>query len=190
MAYRSNAMIRLFYLVSSIDSAKEISDDLHEHGVTDWRFHIVSKDEAGLYTHQLHTASILDRTDLPRYVERGAIAGFVLALAFLVPLALMEVLNMPAAAWIALFIFMVAAGAWVGGFGGIQSENYRIEPFHGDIEAGKYLVMVDSPKNHTPKVKELMTKNHPEATLQGQDSSVNNPFAGKRKRQQKMKQAV
>ena len=53
-------MIRLFYLVSSIDSAKEISDDLHEHDVTDWRFHIVSKDEAGLYTHQLHTASILD----------------------------------------------------------------------------------------------------------------------------------
>ena len=42
-------MIRLFYLVSSIDSAKEISDDLHEHDVTDWRFHIVSKDEAGLY---------------------------------------------------------------------------------------------------------------------------------------------
>ena len=34
-------MIRLFYLVSSIDSAKEISDDLHEHDVTDWRFHIV-----------------------------------------------------------------------------------------------------------------------------------------------------
>ena len=26
-------MIRLFYLVSSIDSAKEISDDLHEHDV-------------------------------------------------------------------------------------------------------------------------------------------------------------
>ncbi|MBE95628.1 hypothetical protein [Marinobacter sp.] len=180
-------MIRLFYLVSSIDSAKEISDDLHEHDVTDWRFHIVSKDEAGLYTHQLHTASILDRTDLPRYVERGAIVGFVLALAFLVPMALLEVLNMPAAAWIALFIFVVVAGAWVGGFGGIQNENYRIEPFHHDIEAGKYLIMVDAPKDHIPKVKELMAKNHPEAKLQGKDSSINNPFAGRRRH--KIKQA-
>jgi len=180
-------MVRLFYLVSSIDSAKEISDDLHQNGVTDWRFHIVSKDEAGLYTHQLHTASVLDRTDLPRFVERGAIAGLVLALAFIVPLALLEVVNMPAAAWIALFIFVIVAGAWVGGFGGIQSENYRIQPFHKDIEAGKYLIMVDTPKQYISKVKELMTKNHPEAELQGKDSSINNPFASRRK--QKIKPA-
>ena len=171
-------MMRLFYLVSSIDSAKDISDDLHEHGVTDWRFHIVSKDEAGLYTHQLHTASVLDRTDLPRFVERGAIIGFVLALVVLLPLALMNVVPLPGAAWIALFAFMVAAGAWVGG--GIQNENYRIKPFHDDIEAGKYLIMVDAPKDHIPKVKELMTKNHPEAQLQGKDSSFNNPFASAR----------
>jgi len=175
-------MIRLFYLVSSIDSAKGISDDLHEHGITNWRFHIFSKDEAGLYTHQLHSASIVDRTDLPRYVERGAIIGFILALAFLLPLALLNILDMPAAAWIALFIFVVVAGGWVAGFGGIQNENYRIKPFHDDIEAGKYLIMVDAPKNHLPKVKELVTKNHPEAVLQGQDSSFNNPFAGKRSR--------
>lgn len=175
-------MIRLFYLVSSIDSAKGISDDLHEHGITNWRFHIFSKDEAGLYTHQLHSASIVDRTDLPRYVERGAIIGFILALAFLLPLALLNILDMPAAAWIALFIFVVVAGGWVAGFGGIQNENYRIKPFHDDIEAGKYLIMVDAPKNHISTVKELVTKNHPEAVLQGQDSSFNNPFAGKRSR--------
>jgi hypothetical protein len=173
-------MIRLFYLVSSIDSAKDISDDLHKHGVNDWRFHIVSKDEAGLYTHQLHTASILDRTDLPRFVERGAIIGFILALMVVLPLSFMEVVPMPPAAWIALFAFIVASGAWVGGFGGIQTENYRIQPFHQDIEDGKYLIMVDAPKKHVPKVKELMTKNHPEAKLQGKDSSINNPFASKR----------
>jgi len=102
-------------------------------------------------------------------------------------MALLEVLNMPAAAWIALFIFVVVAGAWVGGFGGIQNENYRIEPFHHDIEAGKYLIMVDAPKDHIPKVKELMAKNHPEAKLQGKDSSINNPFAGRRRH--KIKQA-
>ena len=172
-------MVRLFYLVSSIDSAKEISDDLHEHGVTDWRFHIVSKDEAGLYTHQLHSASILDRTDLPRFVERGAIIGFVLALAIVLPLSLTDIVPLPAAAWVAMLAFMVAAGAWIGGFGGIQGENYRIQPFHEDIEAGKHLIMVDTPKEYVPKVKELMTKNHPEAELQGKDSSFNNPFARK-----------
>ncbi|MFN2360200.1 MAG: hypothetical protein ABR522_03855 [Marinobacter sp.] len=115
-------------------------------------------------------------------MERGAIIGFVLALAFLIPLALLNILDLPAAAWIALFIFVVVAGGWVGGFGGIQNENYRLQPFHDDIEAGKYLIMVDAPRTHIPKVKELMTKNHPEAVLQGQDSSFNNPFASKRRR--------
>lgn len=41
-------MIRLFYLVSTIGSVKEISDNPHEHGVTAWRFHVVSADEAEL----------------------------------------------------------------------------------------------------------------------------------------------
>jgi hypothetical protein len=61
-------MRRLFYLVSSIDSAKEISEDLHKNGVTDWRFHVLSKDEAGLYTHNLHSASVSDRTDVVRFM--------------------------------------------------------------------------------------------------------------------------
>ncbi len=174
-------MKRLFYLVSSIDSAEDISDDLHRHGVTNWRFHIVSKDEAGLYTHQLHSASILDRTDLPRFVERGALAGLALAVIVVAPLAMLDLLDLPAAALVVLFCFLIAAGAWIGGFGGIGSENYRLGPYHEAIEAGKYLIMVDAHADHIPKVKELMTKNHPDAELQGWDSSINNPFARKRR---------
>jgi hypothetical protein len=39
--------------------------------------------------------------------------------------------------------------------------------------------MVDTPKAHVAEMKALMTKNHPEAELQGETSSFNNPFAGK-----------
>ncbi|MBS3803024.1 MAG: hypothetical protein KGY54_00625 [Oleiphilaceae bacterium] len=170
-------MRRLFYLVSSIDSAKDISEDLHAHGVTDWRFHVLSKDEAGLYTHNLHTASVKDRTDLVRFVERGLIVGLVLALAIVTPLAISGVFDLPTGAYIGFFLFLVLAGGWLGGFGGIVGENYRIKQFHDDIDAGKYLIMVDAPKEHVPKVRELMKKNHPEAQLQGEDSSFNNPFA-------------
>lgn len=171
-------MIRLFYLVSSIDSAKDISDDLHAHGVTDWRFHIVSKDEAGLFKHHLYSASVLDRTDLPRFVERGVLIGTLAGVLVVGSLSLIVGLNLPMAAWIALFAFSVVAGGWLPGFGGIQSENYRIRPFHDDIEAGKYLVMVDVPKQDEKETKRLMALRHPEAVLQGEDSSFNNPFAG------------
>ncbi|WP_339799082.1 hypothetical protein [uncultured Marinobacter sp.] len=169
-------MKRLFYLAENIDSVQSISDDLHAHDVSDWRFHIVSRDEAGLYTHRLHTASVLDRTDLARYLERGAIIGAVIGVVAILVLAFITGMQWPMAAWIALFLFATAAGAWAGGFGGIGAENYRIRRFHSDIEAGKYLLMIDVPQKHLADMKRLMMLNHPEARLQGVDSSFNQPF--------------
>lgn len=170
-------MKRLFYLADTIDSVQSISDDLHDHGVSNWRFHIISRDEAGLYTHRLHGASVLDRTDLARFMERGAMIGAVIGLVAIVVLGFVMGMQWPIAAWTALFLFATAAGAWVGGFGGIGAENYRIRRFHDDIEAGKYLVMVDVPQKHLEDMKRLMSVNHPEARLQGVDSSYNQPFA-------------
>jgi hypothetical protein len=68
-------MKRLYYLSSSIESVEQVSNDLHEKGITDWNFHIISKDEAGLYSHHLHSASLIQRTDVVRFVERGLISG-------------------------------------------------------------------------------------------------------------------
>lgn len=169
-------MKRLFYLVPSIDSVQNVSDSLHQRGVTDWCFHIVSKDEAGLYTHKLHSASVLDRTDLVRYVERGVLIGALIGACVIVPLLLLEVVDMPAIAWLALFLFSIIAGAWIGGIGGISSENYRIKRFHDAIDVGQYLVMVDVPKKSVDDVKAAMAQDHPDALLQGVGSSFNNPF--------------
>lgn len=170
-------MQRLFYLVDAIDSVQEISDDLHAHGVTDWRFHIVSKDEAGLYNHRLHSASVLDRTDLPRFVERGVLIGATAGVIVVGTLALLIGLEWPIGAWITLFTFSVIAGGWLAGFAGIGTENYRIRRFHDDINAGKYLVMIDVPRRDEDEMKRLMGQRHPEARMQGEDSSFNHPFA-------------
>lgn len=172
-------MKRLFYLVDHIDDVQDISDDLHTRGIKDSRFHIVSKDEAGLYTHRLHRASIFDRTDLARYVERGMLIGLVAGLSFILPAAFWAGLEWPAMAWIALAAFAVMAGGWLGGFGGISAENYRIRRFHNEIEAGKYLVMVDVPKKMAAEIEQEMLEHHPEAMLKAEGSSFNNPFAGR-----------
>ncbi|XOZ33822.1 hypothetical protein ACMDCT_00865 [Halomonadaceae bacterium KBTZ08] len=169
-------MKRLFYLVDQMDNVEAISEDLHDEGITDWRFHILSRDDAGLFTRRLHSATLFDRTDLARYTERGALAGALFGLTFIATAQWAQAFTMPSVAWIALFLFMTAAGAFIAGFGGIGTENYRIRRFHDAIENGQHLVMVDVKQKDEQRMKELMAERHPEADLQQETSSFNNPF--------------
>jgi len=169
-------MKRLFYLVKKIDSVEKISEDLHDHGIKDWRFHILSRDTAGIYTRQLHGASILDKTDIVRWVARGALIGGAVTVTAMVVSMLTGLFTLPASAWLALVAFGVFAGGGTAGFGGITAENYRIRPFHKALENGDHLVMVDVYDKDEAEMKRLMKKNHPEARLQGADSAFNNPF--------------
>lgn len=168
-------MKRLYYLSPTIESTEQISEDLHEHGVTDWRFHVLSKDEAGLYNHHLHSANTFQRTDLVRYMERGLICGAIVGVLFLIPLAYLE--DFTVKAWLAISFFSVLFGIWCGGVGGISQENYKIQRFHDEIEGGKYLIMVDVPKPDEELIRRLMSIRHPEASIQGHTSTFTNPFA-------------
>ena len=81
-------MKRLYYLSPSIDSVDDVSQDLHEHGITDWNFHIISTNEDGLYSHHLHSANAFQRTDVIRFVERGLLSGGLVGLLFSGPFCL------------------------------------------------------------------------------------------------------
>ncbi len=168
-------MKRLYYLSPSIDSAEQVSNDLHEKGITDWNFHIVSRDEAGLYSHHLHSASLLYRTDVVRFVERGLIAGGILGILFTMPLAYIETFTFNV--WLAITFFCVLFGSWAGFVGGISQENYKIQSFHEQISQGQYLIMVDVHKQHEELIRCVMAIRHPEAIVQGKSSVFTNPFA-------------
>jgi len=168
-------MKRLYYLSPSITSAEHVSNDLYEQGVTDWRFHIISKDEAGLYSHHLNSANVFLRTDLIRFVERGLLSGGIVALFFAIPFAYLEAFTF--GAWLTITLFSVLFGAWCGGVGGMSQENYKIQRFHEQITNGQYLIMVDVRKKDEQRIKCIMEVRHPEAIIQGQGSTFTNPFA-------------
>jgi len=168
-------MKRLYYLSPTIDSAEQVSNDLHEKGITDWHFHIVSKDEAGLYSHKLHSATLFQRTDVVRFVERGLMSGAVLGLLFTMPLA--YIANFTFNVWLAITFFCVLFASWAGFIGGITQENYRIQSFHEQISQGQYLIMVDVQKQHEELIRCVMAVRHPEALIQGKSSIFTNPFA-------------
>jgi hypothetical protein len=168
-------MTRLYYLVPSMSEVEDISRDLHQQGVTDWCFHTFCKDEAGLYTEKLHSADVLERSELFRFMERGVIVGALIGGSVIVALALFTSLYLPLAAWASMFVFSVIAGAWLGGIGGISSGNDRVKHFDGAMCDGSYLVMIDVPRQQVERMKADMRKNHPKAKFQTIDSSAGHP---------------
>ena len=68
-------------------------------------------------------------------------------------------------------------GAWEGGLVGIDSEHKKLEKFHDDLVAGKYLILVYVRKHREQVVLDMMRERHPDAELVGIDSHYVNPFS-------------
>lgn len=171
-------MKRLYYLTTNLDSTEQIAKDLTRKGVSDWNFHVLSKDEAGLYKRHVHSANLIQKSELVRYAERGAMVGFiaaVLATGYVIMAAPFgpHINNL---VYLTIFGFITLFGAWVGGLTGLATENQKISQYHDDIEAGKHLILIDARREDEDEVKHLMATKHPEARYLRTGSTFVNPF--------------
>lgn len=172
-------MKRLYYLTQSMESTESISDDLHQAGVTDWNFHVISKQhEAGLYRRHIHSANLFHKSDIIHSAERGVIIGFIAGVLLSWFLSVVPVFGttIGGSAVLMVILFSVLIGGWLGGFVGIQTENYKIRRFHDQIEAGYFLILVDVEVGQEEIVREVMDKKHQEAKYMISGSSVITPF--------------
>ena len=174
----------LYYLTPALKSAHTISDDLHAVGVDDWYIHVISKDEAGLQKHRIHSSNYLETLDIVRSGLTGAFAGFMAGVIGAVVLASLQTFgpNVPVAAYVGVVALAVFFGAWVGGLVGISTENKKLEPFHDDIEAGKYLFLIYARKGMGETIKAMMRKKHPESEHVATDRHFVNPFGDIRRK--------
>jgi hypothetical protein len=171
-------MKRLYYLTKNINIAENVSDRLHEEGITDWHFHVLGKDKANVVRHHLHSATPLQELDIIRSGERGVMGGFLMGVVMVAFLGTFTPMGeymtlMSQIATIVLFSFF---GAWLGGLVGVSTENYKIRRFHEDIEAGSYLIMVDVKHDQKRFVKDVMDE-FDQIRESGEDSTFINPFA-------------
>jgi hypothetical protein len=171
-------MKRIYYVTDNIDSTEQISKDLHQAGISDWHFHVLSKDEAGLYKRHIHSANYVHKLDIIRNAERGAIAGFLGAVLVTGYVIAAEPFgsNLSGLVYVAIFGFITLFGAWMGGLVGIAHENQKIAVYHDDIASGKFLIMIDVKVGEEDKVQALMAEKHPEARFKRIGSTFINPF--------------
>lgn len=179
----------LYYLAPDLSSTHQISDDLHQEGVSDFYLHVISRDKAGLKKEHIHSSNWLETRDIIRDGFIGAFAGFLGGLLLAGLLAYFEVFgeSPPGILNILIVGLVTLFGAWVGGLTGVATENRKLEKFHDDLEAGKNLILIYALKEQEDKIREMMKKKHPEAQLVATDKHFVNPFSKlnyKRKRYQ------
>ena len=154
-------MRRLFYVAEHVDDAEAVSEAVLKLGIKRSRVHVLAKDEAGLYTHKVHSATPLQQLDIVhtgmRYAVLGLVIGMLMgaALVLLGDLGLID-LQVGLIGVFALGFVGLCFGAWEGGMVGMSRENYKIERYHEDIEAGRYLLMIDVRQSERSEVRELM----------------------------------
>jgi len=173
-------MKRLYDLTHSIDCAEGVSRDMHKAGVRDWNFHIMSRDKKGLTKHHLHsTNTLIHERDVIRIGERGAIIGVAAGLCATISfLMLTDFIPIRMVSEMSMLFFSVAfgvIGALLGALLGLALENAKIKRFHGDLDAGNYLIMIDIRKRDAPKIEKMMSLQRG-AVPAGDDTSIISPF--------------
>lgn len=167
-----------YYLSPTLAETESVSDDLHKSGVDDWFIHIISKNEAGLSRRRLHSSNYLETMDFLREGLIGAAFGFVVGLLGATLLSVFEPFgpDLPLIAYVGVVALFTMHGAWQGGLVGISTENKKLQHFHDEIEAGKYLILVYAQQGEEEKVHAMMQRLHPDAQFVGVDPQFYNPF--------------
>lgn len=171
---------RLYYLADNFNTVDRVAQVLQRQGLSQWNFHVVSKDDVGLYKHQLHSATPLHTRDVWRQGEWGGLIGFVMGI--IVTAVIIGGLgffrNHIVEASIVIIALVAMHGAWIGAMTGLGNENYKIKRFHDDIESGRILVMIDVAAKERGRIRQALEQLPLQA--RGDDSILALPFGGPR----------
>jgi hypothetical protein len=184
-------MKRLYYLTDSLQCAEGISTQMHQQGVSDWNFHIMSRNHSGVKKHSLHSSNwFFHDRDVIRSAERGALIGLYFSFIFLTGLIFFTEFQLTTSLAaplinlryfsLTLFVLICIAvsimGAVIGGVIGMMFENTRVARFHDALGKGQYLLMIDVKKEQAEDIRQWMSQHMKMNEVGIDDSTVIKPF--------------
>jgi len=163
---------RLYFLLPGLASANQTANDLLLARVDDRCMHFLAK--RGTPLESLREASFLQKSDAIHGAQLGltigAIGGFLVGVYM--------VMTPPEGMHLQLIIVLLTTlagagfGAWAASLVAMSVPNTRLKAFHGEIERGKILLMVDVPLSRVEEVRELVSRRHPEASSHGVEPTL------------------
>ena len=165
-------MKRHYYISEDLDDLETVERDLEEAGVSTPQIHVLSEDEAGLDTHNVNRVEPVLKKDVVHGTERGAIIGFVGAIAILA-LSWLSGLT-ETYTWVPpIFLAIVVLGfcTWEGGLIGIQEPHTDFRRFQDELRAGKHVLFVDIEPDQEPILRRV-ADTHPKLRPAGEGAAT------------------
>jgi hypothetical protein len=138
-----DSMKRLYYLTDQLDYAEHISEELVRNGIDFNQIHVLSKGSGGLVTRHLNGLNIFDRLERVRRALNGLLIGLLMAAMALLFGHFGLGLVYSGIAQFALVVLLLLFSTWVGNLVSFTPENVHLRHFHREINAGRYLLMID-----------------------------------------------
>lgn len=164
---------RIYWLLPDLASAIRTENDLLLARI-DWQhIHFVGREDADMTG--LHTANVLQTSDLIRSAQSGLVVGGAVGAVLGVLVALFFPLFGPGPEWgmvAVLSILGAGFGAWASSLIGASTPSHRLKRFQPGIEQGQILLMVDVPHARVEEIEARLQALHPEARLEGVEPNI------------------
>jgi hypothetical protein len=169
-------MKRLFYSTNDLDDAELISNEVHEQGVSDEHFFVLSRDEEGINSHHLHGGYGFENTNLLASRKRAGLFAFcALALVFVIGLGVMDI-TMQSVLWLALLsgVAFIATKVLVY-IVSVSYDTYFKRVFDRHLDNGEVILVIDVTYDQSVKVTSQL-KQHPTVSFIAESSNVDAPI--------------
>ena len=164
---------RIYWLLPDLESAQRTMDDLLLARIAMSRIHFVAREGSDMSG--LHSASVLQTSDVVRSAQMGLIigAGVGALLGALVAVYYPIVGDSPQWGLAAgLAVAGALFGTWTSTMIGVSTPSKRLARFTPQIEQGQILLMVDVHMWRVEAVEARLRALHPEAHLEGTDPDI------------------
>lgn len=166
-------MQRIYFLVPDLVTTRAIVDEAKAAGIEEHHIHIIGAENAPL--EDLPEASLLQKSDFLAAIERGIPLGAATGLlAGLVTIVVPGGVAMSGGALLASMAAGAAVGSWMGSMVALDIPNSRHRDLQEAIEQGKFLMLIDVPKDRVAWTEEMVLKYHPEAELEKVEARILN----------------
>jgi hypothetical protein len=163
---------RMYILLPTLKETKTTFDDMLLARVPDFNIHVLAR--RGTDLEDLPEATVMQKSDLVHGAELGLFVGGMLGLLLGTLLLNFPPEGLPNSMGIILVLGFFGAifGAWASSFVAMSAPNTQLAQFKQDIEQGKFLMMIDVPRDKVETVSKMIAHKHPVAINKGIEPTI------------------